>query len=74
MPEGGDLTVRTSIIDIRPGVLDIPATVRNGRYVNVAIADTGCGIGEEHLPHIFKPFYTTKEKGKGDRPRARYRI
>ena len=65
MPEGGDLTVRTSIIDIRPGVLDIPATVRNGRYVNVAIADTGCGIGEEHLPHIFKPFYTTKEKGKG---------
>lgn len=65
MPEGGDLIVRTSIVDMRPGIPDIPAKVRNGRYVNVVIADTGCGISEEHLPHIFKPFYTTKEKGKG---------
>ena len=33
--------------------------------VFVAIRDTGAGIPEEHREHIFEPFYTTKEAGRG---------
>jgi signal transduction histidine kinase len=33
--------------------------------VSVAITDTGKGIPDNQLPHIFEPFYTTKEVGKG---------
>ena len=33
--------------------------------IYVTISDTGAGIPEEHLHHIFDPFYTTKSKGTG---------
>jgi signal transduction histidine kinase len=31
----------------------------------VQVKDTGCGIPEDHLPHIFDPFFSTKEVGYG---------
>ncbi len=34
-------------------------------YVFVSVIDTGTGISEKVKPHIFEPFYTTKERGKG---------
>jgi two-component system, NtrC family, nitrogen regulation sensor histidine kinase NtrY len=36
-----------------------------GRYVNLSIADTGCGIAADDLDHIFIPFYSTKKSGSG---------
>jgi CheY-like chemotaxis protein len=36
-----------------------------GEYVKIAVSDTGTGISIEHLPHIFEPFFSTKEPGIG---------
>lgn len=38
---------------------------RSGNFCSVEIQDEGPGIKPEHLPSIFKPFFTTKEMGKG---------
>jgi signal transduction histidine kinase len=52
MPDGGTL-VLASAFD--------PKT----NAVEIRVADTGCGIPKENLPHIFEPFFTTKTEGKG---------
>ena len=52
MPEGGNLAIITRLAEDR-------------RQAVVEIADNGSGIGEESLPHIFNPFFTTKKYGTG---------
>ncbi len=65
MPDGGTITITTGLVEIKHNSLDIPATIKSGEYIHITVTDTGIGISEKHLPHIFEPFYTTKEKGKG---------
>lgn len=54
MPGGGTLTFRTSKIETSAGAA-----------VGITIRDTGSGIEPDDVKNIFKPFYTTKERGVG---------
>lgn len=36
-----------------------------GDYVELVVADTGCGMTPEVLKQVFNPFYTTKDVGEG---------
>jgi two-component system, cell cycle sensor histidine kinase and response regulator CckA len=67
MPGGGRLSIRTNTLEAAPAqLLDrMLRPVEAGAYAELVVADTGKGISPEHLPHIFEPFYTTKEVGQG---------
>ena len=60
MPKGGTITVRAGTVALT-GDEGLP--LAPGRYVRLSIEDTGIGIREEHIPKIFDPYFTTKERG-----------
>ena len=62
MPEGGRLTIVLDELDLRAG--EVIGTAA-GRYVSVAVADTGHGMDQETLARAIEPFYSTKALGKG---------
>ncbi|WP_338012412.1 response regulator [Bordetella sp. H567] len=59
MPAGGEVTLSTALRQAEEG--DLPA----GRYVVIAVKDTGTGIPTQTLSKVFDPFFTTKPVGKG---------
>ncbi len=66
MAEGGTISITTRNVMIddifcKNSVFDI----QPGRFLEIEIKDTGCGISNENLRKIFDPFFTTKEQGKG---------
>jgi two-component system, cell cycle sensor histidine kinase and response regulator CckA len=65
MPDGGKLTIETSNVHLDESYVQRHSIVPPGDYVLLVVTDCGMGISETHLAHIFEPFYTTKEEGKG---------
>ena len=58
MNDGGTITISTRI--------STPAaTDQSPSFVQVEVRDTGIGIPEENLEHIFDPFFTNKDEGSG---------
>jgi len=65
MPQGGKLTIDTSNSVLDSTYCRAHTEVKPGRYILLAVSDTGCGMDEKTQACIFEPFYTTKSVGKG---------
>ncbi|HEU4959776.1 MAG TPA: PAS domain S-box protein [Sphingomonas sp.] len=61
MPDGGTLTIALSARDI----LDAKGNLEPGRYVSIAVGDTGAGMDEETRRRAVEPFFSTKGLGSG---------
>jgi len=65
MPRGGRLVIETQNILLNDAYCRAHLKAKPGDYVLLTISDTGHGMDAETQDHIFEPFYTTKEAGKG---------
>jgi two-component system, cell cycle sensor histidine kinase and response regulator CckA len=66
MADGGGLTIRTANIDVHEEApLAAAPAASAGRYVMLAVDDTGHGMDESTRSRVFEPFFTTKDAGKG---------
>jgi PAS domain S-box-containing protein len=66
MPTGGSLSIETTDVDLdQEYVQRREVALQPGRYVAIAVADTGVGMDESTKARAFEPFFTTKPEGKG---------
>jgi len=65
MPKGGDIRIETAHVLVEAGIKAYNGQIANGDYVMIAVADSGIGMSEGVRSQLFKPFFTTKDRGKG---------
>ena len=65
LPDGGTVILRTENREVaEEDRSDLPNS-RVGKFVCFSVSDTGCGMNDNQLAHLFDPFYTTKPLGEG---------
>jgi PAS domain S-box-containing protein len=65
MPQGGKLVIETCDADLDQAYASEHVSVKPGRYVMLAVSDSGLGMSPETVAHIFEPFFTTKGGSRG---------
>ena len=65
MPRGGTLDIRLRTVEVCSAERAPVRGLTPGKWAEITVADTGCGIPPEHRDRIFEPFFTTKEPGQG---------
>ncbi len=65
MPDGGRLHMEISPVEITAEECTERTGAQPGRFVRLAIRDTGTGMDAATLSRLFEPFFTTKKPGKG---------
>ena len=63
-PDGGTLLIECANAILDDSYAEAYPEVRPGRYVMIALSDTGHGMNEKVMAHVFEPFFTTREAGK----------
>lgn len=65
MPHGGELIFETANVLLDESTVRSVSSMVPGEYVKISISDNGCGMTDEVKAHLYEPFFTTKDVGKG---------
>ena len=65
MPDGGTVEITCASVALQSAVTHRFGVIQPGRYITITVADSGVGMTDEVLAHLFDPFYTTKPQGRG---------